>query len=74
MSSLCRIKKFLDKIAASDIGNLVKLYLENINSKYANILEAIRTEVCLSKKTDNDLKNILEEFLSSSGLAFKRMR
>jgi F-type H+-transporting ATPase subunit alpha len=65
------VRGYLDKIATSDIGKFEKLYLEHIRSKHANVLETIRTELVLSKKTDNDIKTILEEFLPSSGLNIK---
>ena len=65
------VRGFLDKIATNEIGKFEELYLDHIRTKHSNILETIRTELQLSKKTDADLATILEEFLPTSGLTMK---
>jgi len=65
------VRGYLDKIATNEIGKFEELYLEHIRTKHSNILETIRTELQLSKKTDADLATILEEFLPTSGLTMK---
>jgi len=47
------------------------LYLALIRSKAPHIFTTIRTEGQLSKKTDGELKALLEEFMPSSGLKMK---
>merc|ERR1711988_1225551 len=65
------VRGYLDKIATNEIGKFEELYLEHIRTKHSNVLETIRTELQLSKKTDSDLATILEEFLPTSGLTMK---
>lgn len=65
------VRGFLDKIATNEIGKFEELYLDHIRTKHSNVLETIRTELQLSKKTDADLATILEEFLPTSGLTMK---
>jgi F-type H+-transporting ATPase subunit alpha len=65
------VRGFLDKVATNEIGKFEELYLDHIRTKHSSILETIRTELQLSKKTDADLATILEEFLPTSGLTMK---
>jgi len=62
------VRGYLDKVQTNEIGQFEQLYLEHLRSKHSNILETIRTELQLSKKTDADLATIIEEFLPTSGL------
>jgi F-type H+-transporting ATPase subunit alpha len=65
------VRGYLDKVATDEIGEFEKLYIEHIRTKHSNILETIRTELQLSKKTDADLATIITEFLPTSGLTIK---
>lgn len=65
------VKGFLDKILTSEISKFEKLFLDHVRSKYKHILDTIRTEGSLTKKTEDELKSILNEFIPSSGLQMK---
>ena len=65
------VRGYLDKVATDEIGEFERLYVEHIRTKHSNILETIRTELQLSKKTDADLATIITEFLPTSGLTIK---
>ena len=63
------VRGFLDKIPTSNIGKFEEGYLDVLRSKHQSLLDSIRTEGALSDKLDNDIKNVLDEFIPSSGLA-----
>lgn len=65
------VRGFLDKLQTSEIAKFEDLYLNLIRSKAAHIFTTIRTEGVLSKKTDAELKALLEEFMPNSGLKMK---
>ena len=65
------VRGFLDKLQTSEIAKFEELYLSLIRSKAAHIFTTIRTEGQLSKKTDAELKALLEEFMPNSGLKMK---
>jgi len=65
------VRGYLDKVATNEIGEFERLYLEHIRTKHSSVLETIRTELQLSKKTDADLATIIDEFLPQSGLTIK---
>ncbi len=65
------VRGFLDKLQTSEIAKFEDLYLNLIRSKAAHIFTTIRTEGQLSKKTDAELKALLEEFMPNSGLKMK---
>lgn len=65
------VRGYLDKVQTNEIGKFENLYLEHIRTKHSAILETIRTELELSKKTDADLATVIEEFLPTSGLNLK---
>jgi F-type H+-transporting ATPase subunit alpha len=65
------VRGFLDKLQTSEISRFEELYLALIRSKAPHIFTTIRTEGVLSKKTDGELKALLEEFMPSSGLKMK---
>ena len=65
------VRGFLDKLQTSEISKFEELYLALIRSKHPHILTTIRTEGQLSKKTDAELKALLEEFMPNSGLKMK---
>lgn len=65
------VRGFLDKLQTSEIAKFEELYLALIRSKAAHIFTTIRTEGQLSKKTDAELKALLEEFMPNSGLKMK---
>ena len=65
------VRGFLDKLQTSEISRFEELYLALIRSKASHIFTNIRTEGVLSKKTDAELKALLEEFMPASGLKMK---
>jgi len=65
------VRGYLDKVPTNEISKFEQLYLEHIRTKHSNILETIRTELQLSKKTDADIATMIEEFLPTSGLNIK---
>lgn len=65
------VRGYLDKVPTNEIAKFEELYLEHIRTKHSNILETIRTELQLSKKTDADIGTMIEEFLPTSGLNIK---
>lgn len=66
------VRGYLDKVPTNEIQKFEQLYLDHIRTKHSNILETIRTELQLSKKTDADIATMIEEFLPTSGLNIKQ--
>jgi F0F1-type ATP synthase alpha subunit len=62
------VRGYLDTIDSKDIGEFENRYLEHLRTKHSNVLETIRTEMQVSKKTDADIQTIIEEFLPVCGL------
>ena len=56
------VKGYLDKIKVDDITRFEKKYLDEIRTKGADILNAIRTEKAISPATEEKLKGFLEGF------------
>jgi F-type H+-transporting ATPase subunit alpha len=67
----CGVQGYLDKLVTSEISKFEKLFLEYVKSKYKQVLDSIRKDGSLSPKTEAELVACIEEFLPSSGLAFK---
>jgi F-type H+-transporting ATPase subunit alpha len=65
------VRGFLDKLQTSEISKFEEMYLSLIRTKAPHIFTTIRTEGQLSKKTDGELKALLEEFMPASGLKMK---
>jgi F-type H+-transporting ATPase subunit alpha len=65
------VNGYLDKMLTSEISKFEKLFLDHIKAKYKHVLEIIKKEGSISDKLRGEIKAILEEFLSSSGLQFK---
>ena len=65
------VRGYLDKVQTNEIGKFENIYLEHVRSKHSAILETIRTELQLSKKTDADIATMIDEFLPTSGLTLK---
>jgi proton translocating ATP synthase F1 alpha subunit len=65
------VRGFLDKLQTSEISKFEEMYLSLIRTKAPHIFTTIRTEGLLSKKTDGELKALLEEFMPASGLKMK---
>src|SRR3954447_15945912 len=53
---------YLDRIKIEDVNRFEARLLDEIRTKGANILDAIRTEKALSKETEEKLKSFLESF------------
>jgi len=62
------VRGYLDKIQTSDIGKFEKGYLDFLRSKHQALLDTIRTEGKISDKTNEDIKQVLDEFIPASGL------
>jgi len=65
------VKGHLDKMQTSEIGRFEKLFLDHLKSKHAHIIDGIRTEKALSDKANAELKQILEEFIPTSGIQMR---
>ena len=65
------VKGHLDKMQTSEIGRFEKLFLDHLKSKHAHIIDGIRTEKSLSDKANAELKQILEEFIPTSGIQMR---
>jgi F-type H+-transporting ATPase subunit alpha len=65
------VRGFLDKVQTSEIGKFEKLFLEHLKSKHSHIIESIKAEKQLNDKTNAELRQILEEFIPTAGLAMK---
>jgi F0F1-type ATP synthase alpha subunit len=65
------VRGFLDKIQTSEIGKFEKIFLEHLKSKYPHIIETIKKEKQLNDKINADMKQILEEFIPTSGLQMR---
>jgi F0F1-type ATP synthase alpha subunit len=59
------------KMVTSEISKFEKLFLDYVKSKYRHILETIRKEGQISKKLDEELRVVIDEFIPGSGLAMK---
>ncbi|WP_431856693.1 F0F1 ATP synthase subunit alpha [Azospirillum sp.] len=62
VSIFAGVKGYLDKIKVEDVTRFEKKYLDEIRSKGADILNAIRTEKAISPATEEKLKGFLEGF------------
>jgi F-type H+-transporting ATPase subunit alpha len=56
------VKGYLDKVKVEDVTRFEKKYLDEIRTKGADILNAIRTEKAISPATEEKLKGFLENF------------
>jgi len=65
------VRGFLDKLHTSEINEFEKLYLAKIKESAPHILTTIKNEGELSKKTDDELKDLLLDFMPNSGLKMK---
>ena len=66
------VRGFLDKLETSEIGKFEKLFLETLNSKHRNILDSISTHKELKKEIDDELHQILTDFIPTAGFKFKQ--
>jgi F-type H+-transporting ATPase subunit alpha len=62
VSIFAGVRGFLDKIKVEDVNRFEARLLDEIRTKGANILDAIRTEKALSKDTEEKLKGFLDNF------------
>jgi F-type H+-transporting ATPase subunit alpha len=65
------VRGFLDKVQTSEIGKFEKLFLEHLKSKHSHIIDSIKAEKQLNDKVNAELRQILEEFIPTAGLAMK---
>jgi F-type H+-transporting ATPase subunit alpha len=65
------VRGFLDKVQTSEIGKFEKLFLEHLKSKHTHIIDSIKAEKQLNDKVNAELRQILEEFIPTAGLAMK---
>jgi proton translocating ATP synthase F1 alpha subunit len=65
------VRGFLDKLETSEIDKFEKLFLEALNAKHTNVLNSIAEHKELKKETDDELNQILTDFIPSAGLKMK---
>ena len=59
------VNGYLDAIQTSEIGRFEQGLLENVQTKHAEVLDAIRAEKALSDTTEAALKDIVDAYASS---------
>jgi F-type H+-transporting ATPase subunit alpha len=62
VSIFAGVRGYLDKIKVEDVNRFEARLLDEVRTKGANILDAIRTEKALSKDTEEKLKGFLDNF------------
>ncbi|UEM20363.1 F0F1 ATP synthase subunit alpha [Skermanella mucosa] len=62
VSIFAGVRGYLDKVKVEDVNRYEAKLLDEVRSKGANILDAIRTEKALSKETEEKLKGFLDNF------------
>jgi F-type H+/Na+-transporting ATPase subunit alpha len=62
VSIFAGVRGYLDKVRVEDVNRFEARLLDEVRSKGANILDAIRTEKQLSKETEEKLKSFLDNF------------
>ncbi|QQP88933.1 F0F1 ATP synthase subunit alpha [Skermanella sp. TT6] len=62
VSIFAGVRGYLDKVKVEDVNRFEAKLLDEVRSKGANILDAIRTEKALSKETEEKLKGFLDNF------------
>ncbi|UEM04161.1 F0F1 ATP synthase subunit alpha [Skermanella rosea] len=62
VSIFAGVRGYLDKVKVEDVNRFEARLLDDVRSKGANILDAIRTEKALSKETEEKLKGFLDNF------------
>ncbi|MFM2043650.1 MAG: hypothetical protein RLY86_2226 [Pseudomonadota bacterium] len=65
VSIFAGVRGYLDKIRVEDVNRFEARFLDEVRSKAAGILEAIRTEKAISKDTEEKLKSVLEGFVKT---------
>jgi F-type H+-transporting ATPase subunit alpha len=65
------VRGFLDKMQTSEIGKFEKLFLDHLKTKHSHIIDSIKTEKQLNDKVNAELRQILEEFIPTSGVLMK---
>ena len=66
------VRGFLDKLETSEIGKFETLFLETLKAKHGNVLDSIATHKELTKEADEELNQILTDFIPSAGLKMKQ--
>ncbi|WP_158047243.1 F0F1 ATP synthase subunit alpha [Skermanella pratensis] len=62
VSIFAGVRGYLDRVKVDDVNRYEAKLLDEVRSKGANILDAIRTEKALSKETEEKLKGFLDNF------------
>jgi F-type H+/Na+-transporting ATPase subunit alpha len=62
VSIFAGVRGYLDKVRVEDVNRFEARLLDEIRTKGANILDAIRTDKQLSKETEEKLKSFLDNF------------
>jgi len=65
------VRGFLDKLETSEIDRFEKLFLEELKAKHSNVLDSIAAHKELKQEVDDELNQILIDFIPSSGLKLK---
>ena len=59
------VNGYLDKIEVSEIGKFEVSLLQNLRSKGSSILESIRKEHSLNEKSEQSLRDVIENLLKN---------
>lgn len=65
------VRGFLDDLETSEIAKFEQLFLETLNTKHTNVLDSIATHKELMDDVDEELNQILTDFIPSAGLKMK---
>ena len=66
------VRGFLDKLETTELGRFEQLFLDALRSKHTNVLDSIASAKQLTKETDDELHQILTDFVPSAGLKMKQ--
>jgi len=65
------IKGYTDSLLTSELQKFEKLFIEHMKTKHNHVLKAIKHEKILSGKTETELRQIVQDLVSSCGLKTK---
>jgi F-type H+-transporting ATPase subunit alpha len=59
------VRGFLDKVDTTQIAKFEEMFLDTLKSKHNHVLQDISSRGLLTKETDDELKNILTDFVAT---------
>jgi F0F1-type ATP synthase alpha subunit len=71
VSLFAGVRGFLDKVETSELSKFEGLFLNNIRTKYAHILESIKKNKRILPEVESELKTILADFVPSCGVKMR---